>query len=280
MTKRTCTAAMSPIEEQQRLDEQYRQHERARQLGVIGWLDATRNTLQPPQIYDLLTHPQGHVPKDRYPETCRMLHHHRQIWAKSAVSVEKKTDQLPQETAEEEADREEVEDWTRRGWELYCKGNVWAQGRDFDRLEKEIKALKGPVAEARRARIEGRIRVLEERIEKSRQHTAGAEALLERGKEAEESDLKSGLHTPRRQLSEAAALIEDKYMGEEMAHGEDKELESVVARGKRLCQARKAKFEQLDRDIEHTDRMMVAMMIIHTLKRVIELLEAILAYLT
>jgi len=209
-----------------------------------------------------------------------MLHHHRQIWAKSAVSVEKKTDQLPQETAEEEADREEVEDWTRRGWELYCKGNVWAQGRDFDRLEKEIKALKGPVAEARRARIEGRIRVLEERIEKSRQHTAGAEALLERGKEAEESDLKSGLPTPLRQLSEAAALVQDKYMGEEMTHGEDKELESVVARGKRLFQARKAKFEQLDRDIEHADRMMVAMMITHTLKRVIELLEAILAYLT
>ncbi len=209
-----------------------------------------------------------------------MLHHHRQIWAKSAVSVERKTDQLPQETAEEEADREEVEDWTRRGSELYCKGNVWAQGRDFDRLEKEIKALKGPVAEARRARIEGRIRVLEERIEKSRQHTAGAEALLERGKEAEENDLKSGLPTPLRQLSDAAALIQDIYMGEEMAHGEDKELESVVARGKRLCQARKAKFEQLDRDIEHADRMMVAMMIIHTLKRVIELLEAILAYLT
>lgn len=66
---------------------------------------------------------------------------------------EKTADQWPQETAEEEADRDETEDWTAHGFQLFCQ-SIRTGSNNFDRLKNEIKALKGPIAEARRVRIE------------------------------------------------------------------------------------------------------------------------------
>lgn len=267
MTRREAsTVNTAPIEKQRKVDEVYSEIEGIRQLS-LDQLDSSRKMRytdigrQDLHVNSIPTQTPKHDPipfyKPKYPETYRMLQLHRRSLLNYdtcvpmidkygnptfSYEVSERT-----ETAEEEADREEIEDWTSRAWKLYYDQRMWRQGpKDHDAFKEEIKALKVPVAQARQARIEARIRDLQEKIEKLREQTTHAEGSLAGSQKKDSTD-----EIPMRAQgpNEASTPYPPTYWRQLqaqklLAHGKDKPQAAPISTC-HLCQTVKPEVAQL-----------------------------------